>query len=125
MIARAIAQQAFAKFFSINGPEVISKFVGETEAKLRSIFDEAARDAPSVIFIDEIDALCPKREDSTDELQKRVVASLLTLMDGVGPSVPVVVVAATNLPNQLDAALRRPGRFDREVEIGAQGSATR
>jgi transitional endoplasmic reticulum ATPase len=79
----AIAQQAFAKFFSINGPEIISKFVGETEAKLRSIFDEAARDAPSVIFIDEIDALCPKREDSTDELQKRVVASLLTLMDGV------------------------------------------
>jgi SpoVK/Ycf46/Vps4 family AAA+-type ATPase len=118
MIARAIAQQAFAKFFSINGPEIISKFVGETEAKLREVFDEAARCAPAVIFIDEIDALCPKREEATEELQKRIVASVLTLMDGVAPTAPVVVLAATNLPNQLDPALRRPGRFDREIEIG-------
>ncbi len=80
LIARSIARQSFAKFFVIDGPEIVSKFVGETEAKLRQVFDEAARDAPSVIFIDEIDALCPKRDEANDELQKRVVASLLTLV---------------------------------------------
>jgi SpoVK/Ycf46/Vps4 family AAA+-type ATPase len=101
--------------------------VGETEAKLRQVFTEAAQSAPSVIFIDEIDALCPKRDESvgSDDLQKRVVASLLTLMDGVGTNGSVIVLAATNLPNSIDAALRRPGRFDREIEIGIPNVAGR
>ncbi|KAI8341533.1 P-loop containing nucleoside triphosphate hydrolase protein [Chlamydoabsidia padenii] len=124
LIARAVAHESNAHSIIINGPEIISKYYGETEEKLRNIFAEAIQNAPTVIFIDEIDALCPKRDETPSELEKRVVTTLLTLMDGaVDSSVDnksnrVVVLGATNRPNALDEALRRPGRFDREVEIG-------
>ncbi|KAI8069245.1 P-loop containing nucleoside triphosphate hydrolase protein [Gongronella butleri] len=122
LIARAVAHETGAYSMVINGPEVISKYYGETEEKLRSIFDEARKHAPTVIFIDEIDALCPKRDDAPSELEKRIVTTLLTLMDGASEAEVVedriVVLGATNRPNALDEAIRRPGRFDREVEIG-------
>ena len=116
-IARAVASEVKAHFLRINGPEVIHKFYGESEAKLRELFDEAQRKAPSIIFIDEIDAIAPKRADVAGEVEKRVVAQLLALMDGMVSRGEVVVIGATNLPELLDSALRRPGRFDREVVV--------
>lgn len=117
LIARAIAHETEAAFFSVNGPEVIHKFYGESEAHLRKIFDQAARKGPSIIFLDEIDAIAPKREKVVGDVEKRVVAQLLALMDGLGQRQHLIVIAATNLPNALDPALRRPGRFDREIAI--------
>ncbi len=118
LLAQAVANEADANFYSIQGPEIISKFVGEAEQKLRDIFNEASKNAPSIIFIDEIDSIAPKREEVTGEVEKRVVAQLLTLMDGLKSRGKVVVIAATNRPNAIDPALRRPGRFDREIELG-------
>lgn len=119
LIARAVANETDAYFTSISGPEVMGKLYGESEARLRAIFEEAARKAPAIIFIDEIDAIAPKREDigSEKQVEKRVVAQLLTLMDGLSGRGQVIVIGATNLPNALDPALRRPGRFDREISI--------
>lgn len=117
LIARAVAHETEAKFFSVNGPEIIHKFYGESEAHLRKIFDEAAKQAPSIIFLDEIDAIAPKREQVVGDVEKRVVAQLLALMDGLAKRQHVIVIGATNIPNALDPALRRPGRFDREISI--------
>jgi len=117
LIARAIAQEAGARFFSISGPEIIHKFYGESEAQLRRIFDEAGRGGSGIIFIDEIDSIAPRRDKAQGEVEKRVVAQLLSLMDGLKRRNNVIVIAATNLPDSLDPALRRPGRFDREIEI--------
>ena len=117
LIARAVAHETDAKFFVVNGPEIIHKFYGESEQHLRKIFDEASRQAPSIIFIDEIDSIAPRRENVVGEVEKRVVAQLLSLMDGLARRQHVMVLAATNLPNVLDPALRRPGRFDREIAI--------
>uniref|UniRef100_A0AAA9U0I1 vesicle-fusing ATPase n=1 Tax=Bos taurus TaxID=9913 RepID=A0AAA9U0I1_BOVIN len=128
MIARAVANEVGAYVSVINGPEIISKFYGETEARLRQIFAEATLRHPSIIFIDELDALCPKREGAQNEVEKRVVASLLTLMDGIGSEGSegqVLVLGATNRPHALDAALRRPGRFDKEIEIGVPNAQDR
>jgi len=117
LIARAIAHETEANFFSINGPEIIHKFYGESEAHLRQIFEKATQQAPSIIFLDEIDAIAPKREQVVGDVEKRVVAQLLALMDGLAKRQHVIVIAATNIPNVLDPALRRPGRFDREISI--------
>ncbi|MFW9998994.1 MAG: CDC48 family AAA ATPase [Candidatus Hodarchaeota archaeon] len=117
LLARAVANESEAHFISINGPEVMSKFYGESEKKLRKIFIEAEEKSPSIIFIDEIDAIAPKRETVTGEVERRVVAQLLALMDGLHGRGKVIVIGATNRPNSLDPALRRPGRFDREIEI--------
>lgn len=117
LIARAIAAEAKARFYSISGPEIIHKFYGESEAQLRKVFAEAARAAPSIIFLDEIDSIAPRREKAAGDVEKRVVAQLLALMDGLDRRQQVIVIAATNLPDALDPALRRPGRFDREIEI--------
>ncbi len=117
LIARAVAHETDAKFFTVNGPEIIHKFYGESEAHLRKIFEEATRQAPSIIFLDEIDAIAPRRENVVGDVEKRVVAQLLALMDGLAKRQHVIVLAATNLPNALDPALRRPGRFDREICI--------
>ncbi|MEM2320801.1 MAG: CDC48 family AAA ATPase [Candidatus Bathyarchaeia archaeon] len=118
LLAKAVANETNAAFFSISGPEIMSKYYGESEERLREIFRQAEESAPSIIFIDEIDAIAPKREEVTGEVEKRVVAQLLALMDGLKPRGRVVVIGATNRPNALDSALRRPGRFDREIEIG-------
>jgi transitional endoplasmic reticulum ATPase len=118
LLARAIANETEASFFSISAPEIVNKFYGESEKKLRKLFEEAEQSAPAVIFIDEIDAIASKREDTQGDVEKRVVAQLLTLMDGLNKSNKVIVIAATNRPDSLDEALRRPGRFDRELEIG-------
>ncbi|MBI3078574.1 MAG: CDC48 family AAA ATPase [Deltaproteobacteria bacterium] len=118
LIARAVAHETDAHFLAVSGPEVIHKFYGESEAKLRKLFEEAERHAPSIIFLDEIDALAPKREAVVGEVEKRVVAQLLALLDGLRSRGQVIVIGATNLPNALDPALRRPGRFDREITIG-------
>ncbi|RFA92198.1 AAA family ATPase, partial [Pyrobaculum aerophilum] len=104
-----------AYFVAINGPEIMSKYYGESEARLREIFEEAKKNAPAIIFIDEIDAIAPKREEVTGEVEKRVVAQLLTLMDGLQERGQVIVIGATNRPDAVDPALRRPGRFDREI----------
>jgi transitional endoplasmic reticulum ATPase len=117
LIARTIAQETDAKFFTVSGPEVIHKFYGESEAHLRQIFEEASKKGPSIIFLDEIDAIAPKREKVVGDVEKRVVAQLLALMDGLNQRKHVIVIAATNIPNVLDPALRRPGRFDREITI--------
>lgn len=117
LIARAVASEVDAHFIRVDGPEVIHRFYGESEARLREIFDEAQRRAPSIIFLDELDAIAPKRSEVTGEVEKRVVAQLLALMDGLSPRGQVVVIGATNLPEVLDPALRRPGRFDREIAI--------
>jgi transitional endoplasmic reticulum ATPase len=117
LLARAVANETEAHFISINGPEVMSKFYGESEKKLRKLFIEAEEKSPSIIFIDEIDAIAPKRETVTGEVERRVVAQLLALMDGLHSRGKVIVIGATNRPNSLDPALRRPGRFDREIEI--------
>ena len=117
LIARAVAHETEAAFFPINGPEIIHKYYGESEARLREVFEQAARQAPSIVFLDELDAIAPKRDRVVGDVEKRVVAQLLTLMDGLAQRSQVVVLAATNLPNAIDPALRRPGRFDREIAI--------
>ena len=118
LIARAVANEAGAYFDTISGPEIISKYYGDSEEKLREIFQKAEENAPSIIFIDEIDSIAPKREDSKGEVERRVVAQLLSLMDGLKSRGKVIVIAATNLPDSIDPALRRGGRFDREIELG-------
>lgn len=118
LMAKAVANEADAYFKSINGPEIMSKFYGESEKKLREIFDEARENSPAIIFIDEIDSLAPKRGDGQGEVERRVVSQLLSLMDGLEARENVIVIAATNRPDDIDEALRRPGRFDRELEIG-------
>ncbi|KAG1146078.1 hypothetical protein G6F37_004970 [Rhizopus arrhizus] len=118
LIARAVANETGAFFFLINGPEIMSKMAGESESNLRKAFEEAEKNAPAIIFIDEIDAIAPKREKTNGEVERRVVSQLLTLMDGMKARSNVVVIAATNRPNSIDPALRRFGRFDREVDIG-------
>ncbi len=117
LLAKAVANESNAHFISISGPEIMSKFYGESEARLREIFKEAREKAPSIIFIDEIDSIAPKREEVTGEVERRVVSQLLSLMDGLESRGKVIVIAATNRPNAIDPALRRPGRFDREIEI--------
>ena len=117
LLAKAVANETNAGFYSIGGPEIMSKFYGESEARLREIFKEAKEKAPSIIFIDEIDSIAPKREEVTGEVERRVVSQLLSLMDGLEARGKVIVIAATNRPNAIDPALRRPGRFDREIEI--------
>jgi transitional endoplasmic reticulum ATPase len=117
LLAKAVANESNAHFISISGPEIMSKFYGESEARLREIFKEAKEKAPSIIFIDEIDSIAPKREEVTGEVERRVVSQLLSLMDGLESRGKVIVIAATNRPNAIDPALRRPGRFDREIEI--------
>src|SRR3989339_742918 len=118
LLAKAVANETQSNFILINGPEIMSKYYGQSEANVRKKFEEAEKNAPSIIFIDEIDAIASKREELHGEVEKRVVAQLLALMDGLKSRGKVVVIAATNIPNQLDPALRRPGRFDREIEIG-------
>jgi len=122
LIARAIAGEAKLHFIKINGPEIIQKYYGDSEARLREIFEEATRKAPSVIFIDEIDAIAPKRAEVVGDVEKRVVAQLLALMDGTVPRGHVLVIGATNVPEMIDPALRRPGRFDREIGLSAPHS---
>ncbi|HME51609.1 MAG TPA: CDC48 family AAA ATPase [Candidatus Lokiarchaeia archaeon] len=121
LLAKAVANESEAHFISINGPEIMSKFYGESEKRIRSIFKEAEDNAPSIVFIDELDAIAPKREEVTGEVERRVVAQILGLMDGLHGRGRVVIIGATNRPNALDPALRRPGRFDREVEIKIPG----
>ena len=118
LLAKAVASESDAHFISINGPEIMSKYVGGSEENLRSFFEEAEENSPSIIFIDELDAIAPKREETQGEIERRTVAQLLTLMDGLKSRGQVVVIGATNRPDSLDPALRRPGRFDREIEIG-------
>ncbi len=117
LLAKAVANESNAHFISISGPEIMSKFYGESEARLREIFKEAKDKSPSIVFIDEIDSIAPKREEVTGEVERRVVSQLLSLMDGLEARGKVIVIAATNRPNAIDPALRRPGRFDREIEI--------
>ena len=117
LIARSIANETDAKFFTVSGPEIIHKFYGESEAHLRKIFADAAAQGPSIVFLDEIDAIAPQREKVVGDVEKRVVAQLLALMDGLNKRQNLIVIAATNIPNALDPALRRPGRFDREISI--------
>lgn len=118
LLAKAVANETNANFYSIGGPEIMSKFYGESEERLRDTFKQAQENAPSIIFIDEIDSIAPKREEVSGDVEKRVVSQLLTLMDGLESRGKVVVIGATNRPDALDPALRRPGRFDREIEIG-------
>ena len=118
LLAKAVASETNANFYSIGGPEIMSKFYGESEERLREIFKEAQENAPSIVFIDEIDSIAPKREEVTGEVEKRVVSQLLSVMDGLQSRGKVVVIGATNRINSIDPALRRPGRFDREIEIG-------
>ncbi len=125
LLAKAVANETNAHFISITGPEIMGKYYGESEERLRQIFEEAEKNAPSIVFIDEIDSIAPKREEVTGEVEKRVVAQLLSLMDGMESRGKVVVIAATNRPNAIDPALRRPGRFDREIVIGVPDSKGR
>ena len=125
LLAKAVASESDAHFIAINGPEIMSKYVGGSEENLREYFEEAEENAPSIIFIDELDAIAPKREDTQGETERRTVAQLLTLMDGLKSRGQVVVIGATNRPDSLDQALRRPGRFDREIEIGVPDSEER
>ena len=118
LLAKAVANETNANFYSIGGPEIMSKFYGESEERLRETFKQAQENAPSIIFIDEIDSIAPKREEVSGDVEKRVVSQLLTMMDGLESRGKVVVIGATNRPDALDPALRRPGRFDREIEIG-------
>jgi transitional endoplasmic reticulum ATPase len=118
LLAKAVANETNANFYTIGGPEIMSKYYGESEEKLRSVFEQAEKNAPSIIFIDEIDSIAPKREEVSGEVERRIVAQLLSLMDGMSSRGKVVVIGATNRVNAIDPALRRPGRFDREIEIG-------
>ncbi|MBU1129222.1 MAG: CDC48 family AAA ATPase [Nanoarchaeota archaeon] len=119
LLAKAVANESDSHFILLNGPEIMSKFYGESEKKIRDIFEEAEKNAPSIIFIDELDAIAPKREDVSGEVERRVVSQILTMMDGLKSRGKVVVIGATNRVNSIDSALRRPGRFDREIEINA------
>jgi transitional endoplasmic reticulum ATPase len=119
LLAKAVANESEANFMLLNGPEIMSKFYGESEKKIRDIFEDAEKNSPSIIFIDEIDAIAPKREEVSGEVERRVVSQLLTMMDGLQARGKVVVIGATNRPNSIDPALRRPGRFDREIELRA------
>jgi transitional endoplasmic reticulum ATPase len=125
LLARAVAAESRVHFIHLNGPEIMRKFYGESEAKLREVFEQAARHAPSILFIDEIDAVAQKRTEVAGEVEKRVVAQLLSLMDGFVSRGQVIVIGATNIPEVLDPALRRPGRFDREIEIGVPNTQAR
>ncbi len=125
LVAKAVASESDANFYVISGPEIMSKFYGESEARLREIFQKAQEMAPSIIFIDEMDSIAPKREEVTGEVERRVVAQLLSLMDGMGARGNIIVIGATNRPNAIDPALRRPGRFDREIEIGVPDKMSR
>jgi transitional endoplasmic reticulum ATPase len=118
LIARAVANETGAFFFLINGPEIMSKMAGESESNLRKAFEEAEKNAPAIIFIDEIDSIAPKRDKTQGEVERRIVSQLLTLMDGLKSRAHVIVMGATNRPNTIDTALRRFGRFDREIDIG-------
>ena len=118
LLAKAVANETNANFYTIGGPEIMSKYYGESEEKLRNVFQQAEKNAPSIIFIDEIDSIAPKRAEVTGEVERRIVAQLLSLMDGMSTRGKVVVIGATNRVNAIDEALRRPGRFDREIEIG-------
>ncbi|MDP7443693.1 MAG: CDC48 family AAA ATPase [Candidatus Bathyarchaeota archaeon] len=118
LLVRAVASESEANFYAINGPEIMSKFYGESEARMRKMFDDAEKNAPSILFVDEIDAIAPKRGEVTGEVERRVVAQLLASMDGLKGRGHVIVIGATNRPDAIDPALRRPGRFDREIEIG-------
>src|SRR3972149_1960013 len=125
LLAKAVASETNANFYSISGPEIMSKFYGQSEENLRDMFKQAEENAPSIMFIDELDSIAPKRDEVTGEVERRVVAQLLALMDGLQARGKVVVIGATNRPNALDPALRRPGRFDREIEIGIPDRAGR
>ncbi|MBF0509903.1 MAG: CDC48 family AAA ATPase [Deltaproteobacteria bacterium] len=125
LVARALAQETEANFYHINGPEIMQSHYGQSEEKLRSIFEKAQKEAPAIIFLDEIDAISPRREKTEGEVEKRIVAQLLALMDGLESRGQVVVIGATNIPNALDPALRRPGRFDREINLGVPGETGR
>ena len=125
LLAKAVANESEANFILLNGPEIMSKFYGESEKKIRDLFEEADKNAPSIIFIDEIDAIAPKREDVQGEVERRVVSQLLTMMDGLNSRGRVVVIGATNRVNSIDPALRRPGRFDREIEISVPDKQAR
>jgi len=125
LLVKAVATESDANFYAINGPEIMSKFYGESEKRLREIFDKAQQSSPSIIFIDELDAIAPKREEVTGEVERRVVAQLLALMDGLEARGNVIVIGATNRVNAIDPALRRPGRFDREIEISVPGQQGR
>ncbi len=125
LIAKAVAKESGASFYSIQGPEIVSKHYGESEEKIRKIFEEANKNKPSVIFIDELDSIAPKRDEVTGEVERRIVAQLLTLMDGMSQMNGTIVIAATNREDSIDPALRRPGRFDREIEIGVPGKDAR
>ena len=118
LLAKAVANETNSNFYTIGGPEIMSKYYGESEERLRNIFEQAEKNAPSIIFIDEVDSIAPKREEVSGEVERRIVAQLLSLMDGMTSRGKVVVIAATNRVNAIDPALRRPGRFDREIEIG-------
>jgi len=118
LLAKAVANETNASFYTIGGPEIMSKYYGESEERLRNVFEQAEKNAPSIIFIDEIDSIAPKREEVTGEVERRIVSQLLSLMDGMSSRGKVVVIGATNRINAIDPALRRPGRFDREIEIG-------
>ena len=125
LLAKAVANEVEANFILLNGPEIMSKFYGESEKKIRDLFEDAEKNAPSIIFIDEIDAIAPKREEVQGEVERRVVSQLLTMMDGLKSRGKVVVIGATNRPNSLDPALRRPGRFDREIELSVPDKKAR
>src|SRR3989338_8417109 len=125
LLAKAVANETDSNFILLNGPECMSKFYGESEKKVRDIFEDAEKNAPSIIFIDEIDAIAPKREEVQGEVERRVVSQLLTMMDGLKARGKIVVIGATNRINSMDPALRRPGRFDREVEISVPDKASR
>jgi len=125
LLAKAVANESDANFILLNGPEIMSKFYGESEKKIRDIFEEAEKTAPAIIFIDEIDAIAPKREEVTGEVERRVVSQILTMMDGLKSRGKVIVIGATNRVNAIDPALRRPGRFDREIEISVPGKEGR
>ncbi|PIN89331.1 ATPase [Candidatus Pacearchaeota archaeon CG10_big_fil_rev_8_21_14_0_10_34_76] len=125
LLAKAVANESEANFVLLNGPEIMSKFYGESEKKIRDLFEDAEKNAPTIIFIDEIDAIAPKREEVQGEVERRVVSQLLTMMDGLQSRGRVIVIGATNRPNSLDPALRRPGRFDREIEISVPDKAGR
>ncbi len=125
LIAKAVANESGASFYTINGPEIMSKFYGQSEENLRKVFEEAQKNAPSIIFLDEIDAIAPKRSEVHGEVERRVVSQLLTLMDGLKGRGKVIVIGATNIPDILDPALRRPGRFDREIRIDVPDAAGR
>lgn len=118
LIAKAVANEVDAHFITLSGPEIMSSYYGESEGKLREVFEEAQENAPTILFIDEIDSIAPRREETKGEVERRVVAQLLSLMDGLKARGQVIVIAATNIPDAIDPALRRGGRFDREIEIG-------